>query len=56
MKTSVSEPGIGSPPVGDTVRRRQRIEDDLGPGLDPAHQSEAGHRLPFLGSVSLRSA
>src|SRR5438270_137709 len=35
---------IGPPPAGDTLRRGERVEDDRWPRLDPAHESEAGHR------------
>jgi hypothetical protein len=48
--------GIRTPPACDTVRRRQGVEDDGGPGGDAAHESKAGHQLRFLASISLASA
>src|SRR5205823_10297532 len=48
-------PIVRSPPAGDAIRRRKRIEDDRWSCLDPSDECETGHRF-FLSSSSLRSA
>src|SRR4030081_85455 len=45
--------GVRTPPAGDAVGRRERIEDYRRPRGNPAYEGEAGHRPLFFASASL---